>query len=305
MVTNPIKNVDLRHVISIRQSASRFEVADERIEDETADPDKPDSFYYRYRRGNPVLRDLEETRDLKREQFAPGASILSQLKDPERYPMLTRLQDAYSNIRLFRNWSFGPGAALRREQAVYGRSDVIEDGGGNLALVLSNLSLSKKLNKELIPSLKKLYGGIEDITFRMERGTMQLFVEEAFGRRVPATRLSDGTLRYLYMLVILLDPDPPPLIAIEEPELGLHPDVISQIAELLIDAAERTQLVVTTHSRMLVDALAEQPEAVIVCEKGEDESCFERLDGEHLKDWLERYSLGELWSMGELGGNRW
>lgn len=81
--------------------------------------------------------------------------------------------------------------------------------------------------------------------------------------------------------------------------------MIPHIAELLIQAAERTQLVVTTHSRMLVDALAEQPEAVIVCEKRDDESCFERLDGAHLKDWLERYSLGELWSMGELGGNRW
>ena len=66
-----------------------------------------------------------------------------------------------------------------------------------------------------------------------------------------------------------------------------------------------TQLVVTTHSRMLVDALSQDPASVVVCHKEEGESRFERLDPAGLALWLEKYSLGELWSMGELGGNRW
>jgi predicted ATPase len=117
--------------------------------------------------------------------------------------------------------------------------------------------------------------------------------------------LSDGTLRYLCLLAILLHPDPPPFVAIEEPELGLHPDVIQHVATLLIDASRRTQLVVTTHSRRLIDELGDLPDSVVVCEKHDGESTFERLDGERMKHWLDRYTLGELWSSGELGGNRW
>ena len=71
------------------------------------------------------------------------------------------------------------------------------------------------------------------------------------------------------------------------------------------DCGPCTQLVVTTHSRMLVDALGDDPESVIVGEKHDGESVFERLDGERMKVWLEKYSLSDLWSKGEIGGNRW
>jgi predicted ATPase len=151
----------------------------------------------------------------------------------------------------------------------------------------------------------QLYPGIVDLDFQINEGGVQLFLEEEGGRQIPATRLSDGTLRYLCLLAILLHPDPPPLVAIEEPELGLHPDVLPHVAQLLIESSQRTQLLVTTHSQMLVDALGTQPESVIVCERVEGISRFERLNAAQLKDWLEKYSLGKLWSMGEIGGNRW
>ncbi|MNV58434.1 hypothetical protein D3C71_1508120 [compost metagenome] len=122
---------------------------------------------------------------------------------------------------------------------------------------------------------------------------------------VPATRLSDGTLRYLCLLAILCHPNPPPLICIEEPELGLHPDVLPTLANLLKDASERTQLIVTTHSDGLVDAMTDQPEAVIVAERGPQGTTLTRLDVEKLKPWLEKYRLGQLWTRGEIGGTRW
>ena len=251
-----------------------------------------------------MLHDFQETeRRLKREQVLPEESILSQVKDPERYPALARLQDAYAGMRLFRNWSFGPTAPLRREQSTHGRSEFLEDGGENLALVLSKMR--NKVKKPLSESLNVLFDGVEDIGFEIDGGTVQMFLEEAGGRNIPATRLSDGTLRYLCLLAILLHPDPPPLVMIEEPELGLHPDIIPHVAKLLKDASTRTQLVVTTHSRMLVDCMGDEPESVIVCERQDGQSFFERLDGERMKVWLEKYSLGDLWSKGELGGNRW
>ncbi len=304
VVTNPAKNMDLRHLLAIREHGSRFEVADEKIENEHAYSGKSAAyFYYRYQRGHPVLFDFkDQKRKLKREQVRPEESILSQVKDPESYPALARLQVAYGNIHMFRTWSFGPGASLRREQSTQGSNEFLEDGGENLALVLSKIR-----DKELLSSLKKLYDGIDDVGFNIQTGSIQLYISEEGGglRKTPATRLSDGTLRYLCLLAILMHPEPPPLVVIEEPELGLHPDVIPHVAELLSAASERMQLLVTTHSRMLVDAFGDQPESVVVCSKEDGETRMDRLNADDLKEWLEKYSLGDLWSKGEIGGNRW
>ena len=77
------------------------------------------------------------------------------------------------------------------------------------------------------------------------------------------------------------------------------------LADLMITASKRCQLVVTTHSDMLVDALSETPESVIVCEKRDGKTKMQRLNRDDLKEWLETYRLGELWLKGELGGTRW
>lgn len=305
LVEYPQGKQPLRHVLSIGDHGGRFEVLDESIEHERPYPGKSEPyFFYRFRRGNPVLNDLQDRdRRLKRENVLPEQSILSQVRDPERYPALGSLQTRYEQIRLYRNWSFGPNAALRREQSAHGRSDFLSDGGENLALVLSRIRT--RVKAELTDSLRKLYEGVAGISLTVDGGNVLLFLEESGGREIPATRLSDGTLRYLCLLAILLHPDPPPLVAIEEPELGLHPDVIPHIAELLVRASRHTQLVVTTHSRMLVEALSDNPSHVLVCEKDEGQTQISRLDSQHLSAWLKEYSLGELWSMGEIGGNRW
>lgn len=305
VIDYPAGNQPVRHVLEITEHGGRFEVVDERIENEEpyAGKDEP-YFYYRFRHGSPVLNDLSaQQRGLRRENVKPEESILSQVRDPESYPVLHWLQDRYEQIRLYRDWSFGPTAPWRREQSAHGRSDVLLDGGENLTLVLSKLRL--RVKNELLASLEKLFDGIEDFHLQVDGGNVQLFLEERGGRQIPASRLSDGTLRYLSLLAILLHPEPPPLVAIEEPELGLHPDVLPHIAELLVQASQRTQLLVTTHSRQLVDALGDQPSAVVVCARENGASRFERLDGTALQAWLERYTLGDLWSMGELGGNRW
>jgi predicted ATPase len=95
------------------------------------------------------------------------------------------------------------------------------------------------------------------------------------------------------------------LICIEEPELGIHSDIIPTIAKLLKEASKVTQIIVTTHSEVLVDELTETPESVLVCEKHEGSTQLRRLEKDLLEDWLKRYSLGELWRKGEIGGNRW
>jgi len=87
--------------------------------------------------------------------------------------------------------------------------------------------------------------------------------------------------------------------------LGLHPDILPKLADLLASASQRTQIIATTHSDILVDAMTEHPEAVVVCEKHEGMTRIRRLKQEDLSAWLGKYRLGQLWTKGELGGTRW
>ena len=298
------EQMPIRHVLEITRHGDRFEVADERIENERPQRGNEDTyFFYRFQRGEPVIND----RGLRRESVKPEKSILSQVKDPERYPVLGWLQEQYERIRLYRDWTFGPSTSLRRLQSSHGRSDVLDDGADNLILVLSNIL--PRIESRFVDALRQLYEGVDGIYATVRDGNLVLSLKESGGRLITTARLSDGTLRYLTLLAILLHPEPPPLVAIEEPELGLHPDLIPEVAELMVKASERVQLVVTTHSRMLVDALTEYPSSVVVCAKENGESQFERLTEAHLKQWLEQYSasatLGDLWSSGDIGGNRW
>ena len=313
LVNYPDGTMPLRHVLEIGQQGERFEVRDERIENESPNAGQAEPyFYYRFQRGDPVINDFvdelggpRKERKLRRRTVHPEGSILSQRDDPELYPELAWLQDQYRRISLYRNWEFGPEARLRQPPRADQPSTFLTERGENLALLLSKLRGDSR--QAFVETLQQLYDGIEDFQVEVGRGGAEIFVVErgAGERYIPASRLSDGTLRYMALAAILLDPEPPPLVVIEEPELGLHPDVVLGIGEMLIQASERTQLAVTTHSRVLINALEDHASSVVVCEKRDGQTEMKRVDPERLEEWLEKYSLGYLWSIGELGGNRW
>jgi predicted ATPase len=171
-------------------------------------------------------------------------------------------------------------------------------------MVLNRIEGEPEAKRQLLTALRKLYQGIDDYYVQVEAGSVQVFLKEG-NLPIPAVRLSDGTLRYLCLLAILCNPNLPALICLEEPELGLHPDILPGLADLLREASERCQLIVTTHSDTLVDALTDTPESIVVCEKENGKTRLNRLDKKELSHWLEKYRLGELWTSGELGGTRW
>ncbi len=184
--------------------------------------------------------------------------------------------------------------------------DFLMEDMSNLGLVLNDLQHQTTAKKAIVENLKLFNPEFDDITTKTHGGTIQIFLHEKnLNHPIPATRLSDGTLRFLCLLVILCHPDPPPLICIEEPELGLPPDILPHVAQLLLEASKRTQLIVTTHSDILVDEFTDIPEFVIVCEKENGSTSMQRLQSDALNVWLQKYSLGELWRSGEIGGNRW
>ena len=113
-------------------------------------------------------------------------------------------------------------------------------------------------------------------------------------------QLSDGTLRLMALITLLLQPQPPELIIIDEPELGLHPYAILVLTALLKSVSRQTQIIVSTQSVTLVDQL--EPEHIVVVDRVDDQSVFRRLNEQDLGSWLEDYSLGELWEKNVLGG---
>ena len=254
-----------------------------------------------------IYRDEKEER--RHRQLAPtdvkmDQSILSQLKDPVQYPELTLLGMDLAEIRLYREWSFGRNTAPRLPQKADLPNHTLAEDGHNLGMVLNRLRGDPRAKNKFLLALRQLYHGIDDFDVKIEAGTVQVFLTER-DITVPATRLSDGTLRYLCLLAILCLPSPASVICLEEPELGLHPDVLPGLADLLRESSERNQLIVTTHSDILVDALTDTPESVVICEKESGQTMLKRLDKDKLSRWLEKYRLGELWTSGELGGNRW
>ncbi|HLA80348.1 MAG TPA: AAA family ATPase [Thermoleophilia bacterium] len=310
----PAGPMPLRYRLSFTEIGQRFfALRDEAVEDERprGSSQRP-YFYYAYQGGHPALNVKMETeenggrteRRLRREDVSPEQSILSQRRDPDIYPELTYLANQFERIRFYREWNLGRYTAPRLPQKTDLPADSLLEDAANLGLVLNDLQNRPDVKQMILERLRAFYERVTDVTTTIQGGTVQVFFhEKGLKHPVPATRLSDGTLRYLCLLVILCHPEPPPLTCIEEPELGLHPDVIPKVAEMLVEAAARTQLIVTTHSDILVDALSIHPEAVVVCERGDHGTELRRLDPAEIDEWLERYRLGELWQMGEIGGN--
>lgn len=303
-------DVPLRYRISFTTAGQKLEIVDEVIENQHPFPGKNDVyFFYRYQNSQAILNvktsveGERSQRSLRREDIILDQSILSQRKDPDQYPEITYLNKQFSNISLYREWHIGRNSQARMPQ----KTDLLEhpllEDGSNLGLFLNNLQYQIG-TKNVVDKLKKFYDEAEEIAPKIYGGTVQIFIREAgLNQPIPATRLSDGTLRYLFLMALLLDPNPPPMLCIEEPEIGLHPDIIPTIAEMLIEASKRTQIIVTTHSDALISSLP--AESVLVCERDSTGTHLRRLDANQLKNWLDNYSLGDLWRMGEIGGNRW
>jgi len=243
--------------------------------------------------------------EIKRQDLKPNQSILAQRKDPVAYPELSHLASSFESIALFQEWNFGRRNLARMGQGADLPVDFLLPDASNLVLVLHDLVQRRDTRGTVEKYLRHVHEAAERIITKIQGGVVQLYIEERGGEQISAYRLSDGTLRYLSLLAILCHPEPPQLICIEEPELGLHPDILPTIAELLKEASRRTQLIVTTHSDALVSALSDVPESVIVCESGKSGTSLRRLNEQQLATWLEEYSLGDVWRMGEIGGTRW
>ncbi len=196
-------------------------------------------------------------------------------------------------------------AAPVRQAGPIGDNRALRRDAGNLAAFLFAMrSSDPAAYRRIVDSVRLVAPFFEDFELSPDRINEHLIRlvwraadSDAYA---DATSLSDGTLRFMCLATLLLQPSPPSLILIDEPELGLHPFALVQLAGLMEAASRRHQLIVSTQSTTLLNQFG--LEDIVIVERDEGASQFGRLDPERLEEWLAEYSVGELWEKNVLGG---
>lgn len=196
-------------------------------------------------------------------------------------------------------------APMRRVQSVRDFRE-LQSNAGNIAAFLLHLKQSARQNYEQIRYHVQLVAPFfDDFLLEAESsGPAELVRLEWQQKGIPTPlqphQFSDGTIRFICLVTALLQPRPPTTIVIDEPELGLHPFALGVLANLLRQTAEQTQIIISTQSPPLLDAFDAQD--IIVVDREAGASTFRRLDSATLKEWLEEYSLGQIWQKNVFRG---
>jgi predicted ATPase len=211
-----------------------------------------------------------------------------------------QLQQQLKAWNIHQHLQVGEDAPIRRS-AVARRETRISPNGQNLIPVLTTLyegDFKDAIDSGMSAAFPDDYG---ELIFReTEPNRIQLYIRRKHGNREDsAADLSDGTLRFLVLVAILATPDPPPLIAIDEPEAGLHPSMLPIIAEFAAEAATRTQVILSTHSPQMLDAFGDTLPATTIFEWAGDHTELKTITGDKLKKWVQEYSLGRFMFSGE------
>ncbi|MFE3449738.1 AAA family ATPase [Nonomuraea sp. NPDC059194] len=173
---------------------------------------------------------------------------------------------------------------------------------GNLAAVLLRLrETDTAAYRRIVRTIRQVAPFFRDFVLVEENDRLRLrWQQEASDVVFPANALSDGTLRFICLTTLLSMPDLPHLVVLDEPELGLHPYAIVQLAEMLRAASHDSQVLIATQSVTLMNQFA--LDDLIIVERARGASVFDRPDPARLQDWLADYSLGDLWEKNLLGG---
>ncbi|MEO7994053.1 MAG: AAA family ATPase [bacterium] len=221
---------------------------------------------------------------------------------PEKFPLIEARQELWP--RPYHITDTGFASPLRTSANIHGNRRLQSDGGNIAPMLYRLLKTQTDLYERILNLVKRVAPFIGDFDLRPNplNGASILFqwFQSGWAQSLYASQLSDGTLRFICLITALLQPEPPSIIMLDEPELGLHPYAIHLLADLIHEVAVERQVIVATQSPMLLDHF--NPEQVVVVEREEEASIFRRLTRDELAVWLEDYSLGEIWRKGVLGG---
>jgi predicted ATPase len=251
---------------------------------------------------------LEQKRKPATSRKKQNSSILQTLSKLVRRRRVQELRQLLRGCRAYQFHDTSERASIRQSSRLVDNVSLRSDAG-NLASFLHRLAADEshpQAYRRIVGTIRQIAPFFDDFVLEPQGGDDPAVLlrwrergsEIVFGPH----QISDGTLRTMALVTLLLQPEAllPTLLVIDEPELGLHPYALTVIASLLRAVSTHRQVLIATQSMALLDHF--QPEDVIVVERRDRASTFSRLDPEALTDWLAEYALSELWEKNVLGG---
>jgi len=268
-----------------------------------------DWVYLEFEKGSGVIFEKDEKTDRPKlnryYDLDPQESALGKIYDPDRYYVLSTIKKALSEIIVYDYFDTTPTSKIRKPVLPTSESKLYSDGS-NLPQVLNTIKINDKNNfkkiRELLSNVNEKYDGFD---FNLIGGNIELMLEERnLNKSIHVTHVSDGTLRFLCLLSIFFNRQHGNVVCIDEPEVGLHPDMIRTICESIKDTSSNTQYIIATHSEYIVDSF--EIRNLRIFEKNADNATnVKQFTESDFKDWYETFNLGRMWRQGDLGGNRW
>jgi len=238
------------------------------------------------------------------------SSRLLQISDNDIEYNENYLNTIYTIRSMMRKWRFYQFHNTSKDALIRGASHIHENSylksdGSNLAAFLFMLyDRFPKVYSLIISTIKQIAPYIDSLKPEEEYASPYVRIKWSEKSHkeylLDASQMSDGTIRALSLITLLAQPQKPPLICIDEPELGLHPEAILIIGDLIKIASEDTQIIISTQSPKLVDCF--EPEEIVVVDRNNLDKCFQRLSYEKYRIWLDEYSISEIWDTNVFGG---
>jgi predicted ATPase len=217
--------------------------------------------------------------------------------------IISQFRAQLAGFSVYQDFHTNREAAVRQPSITRLEKRVNADGQNLISVMHTLYTGDRDFKNEVNDAMRAAFGqDFEELVFPPASDQrIQLRIRwRSLRREQSAAELSDGTLRFLFLLTVLATPDPAPVIAIDEPETGLHPSMLPIIAEYAVEASKKTQVILTTHSPQLLDAFTETRPQTTVVQREEGETQLRVLDETMLSEWLDEYSLGSLFRSGEL-----
>ena len=231
----------------------------------------------------------------------PLESSLSQV--PKMYRQPEELRRTLGSVTKYHVLDVGPRAPVKLPQQMKPATSPGPNGEDLVPFLYNLRELDRDRYDAIEDALRAAFPGFEGLSFpSVATGMLSLtWKDKHFRDPIYAHQLSEGTLRFLWLVSLLQSPDLSTITMIDEPEVSLHPELLNLLANLLREASQRTQIIVATHSDRLIRFL--EPKEVVAMDIGDDGCAMmqwaDQMDIDH---WLSEYSLDEVWRMGRMGG---
>lgn len=242
---------------------------------------------------------------IKYTDFDPQELVIREVSDTDRYNAITTIKKAIRDIVVYDYFDTTPKSNIRKPMLPTSEKRLSPDGT-NLPQILNTIKINYKQNyKKIAEMLNEVNPNFTGFDFNFIGGNIELMLEEkGLNSSVHVSNISDGTLRYLCLLSILYNPDRGKVVCIDEPEVGLHPDMIVNIANAIKEASDESTIIVSTHSENLLNYF--DVENLKIFEKNEfNTTLVSSYSSSQFADWYEEFSIGQMWKQGDFGGVRY